>query len=116
MCRAATDTPCSTPSNAAIPRPSTNSWPRAPNINAAAPDGATALAWAAFLDLPDMAVKLLDAGAKVNTAGDYGETPLTLALANGNAALSEKLLKAGAEPEGQRVERRDAADDRGRRG
>ena len=67
------------------------------DINASAPDGATALAWAAFLDLPGMADKLLAAGAKVNTSGDYGETPLTLALANGNAALSEKLLKAGAD-------------------
>jgi ankyrin repeat protein len=67
------------------------------DLNAAAPDGATALAWAAFLDLPDIAGKLLAAGAKINTAGDYGETPLTLALANGNARLSEKLLKAGAD-------------------
>ena len=67
------------------------------DINAAAPDGATALAWAVFLDLPDVAEKLIAAGAKVNTAGDYGETPLTLALANGNARLSEKLLKAGAD-------------------
>jgi ankyrin repeat protein len=67
------------------------------DINAAAPDGATALAWASFLDLPDVAAKLLAAGAKINTANDYGETPLTLALANGDAALSEKLLKAGAD-------------------
>jgi ankyrin repeat protein len=67
------------------------------DINASAPDGATALAWAAFLDLPPIAEKLIAAGAKVNTSGDYGETPLTLALANGNAALSEKLLKAGAD-------------------
>src|SRR5580693_3456324 len=43
------------------------------DINASAPDGATALAWAAFLDLPDMAGKLIAAGAKVNTSGDYGE-------------------------------------------
>ena len=50
-----------------------------------------------FLDLPDLAVKLIDAGANVNTANDYGETPLTLALANGNVALSEHLLKAGAD-------------------
>ncbi len=67
------------------------------DVNAPAPDGATALAWAAFLDLPDMAGKLMATGAKINTASDYGETPLTLALANGDAALSEKLLKAGAD-------------------
>jgi ankyrin repeat protein len=67
------------------------------DVNAAAPDGATALSWAVFFDLPDIAGKLIAAGAKINTVGDYGETPLTLALANGNAALSEKLLKAGAD-------------------
>ena len=32
-----------------------------------------------------------------NTADEYGETPLTLACANGDAALVEKLLKAGAD-------------------
>ena len=57
------------------------------DIDAVAPDGATALAWAVFLDLQDVAEKLIAKGAKVNTAGDYGETPLTLALANGNARL-----------------------------
>ena len=66
------------------------------------PDGATALAWAVFLDLQDTALKLIDAGANVNTAGDYGETPLTLALANGNTVLSARLLKAGANPKAQR--------------
>src|SRR5690349_7546973 len=66
------------------------------DINAALPDGATALAWAAFLDLRDIAEKLIDAGANVNTAGEYGETPLTLALANRDVPLVEKLLKAGA--------------------
>jgi uncharacterized protein len=72
------------------------------DLNAAAPDGATALAWASFLDLREIAEKLIAAGAKVNTANDYGETPLTLALANGDAALSEKLLKAGADPKAAR--------------
>jgi ankyrin repeat protein len=72
------------------------------NINAAQPDGATALAWAVFLDLPDIADKLIDEGANVNTAGEYGETPLTLALANGDAALAGKLLKAGADPKATR--------------
>jgi len=67
------------------------------DINAAAPDGATALSWAVFLGLTDMAEKLLAAGASVNTAGEYGETPLTLALANADAALAAKLLKAGAD-------------------
>lgn len=72
------------------------------DINAAAPDGATALAWAVFLNLQDIAEKLIAKGAKINTAGDYGETPLLLALANGNARLSEKLLQAGADPKATR--------------
>ena len=72
------------------------------NINAALPDGATALSWAVFLDLEDTALKLIEAGADVNTKGDYGETPLTLALANGNVALATRLLKAGADPKATR--------------
>jgi ankyrin repeat protein len=72
------------------------------DINAALPDGATALAWAVFLDLPDIATKLLEAGANVNAAGEYGETPLTLTLANGDVALASKLLKAGADPKATR--------------
>jgi len=67
------------------------------DVNAAQPDGATALAWAAYLDDTAAADLLLAAGAKVNTADEYGETPLTLACANGNAALVGKLLKAGAD-------------------
>src|SRR5436190_11945548 len=72
------------------------------NINAALPDGATALSWAVFLDLESTALKLIEAGADVNTKGDYGETPLTLALANGNVALATRLLKAGANPKATR--------------
>ena len=45
---------------------------------------------------------LLAAGANVNTADEYGETPLTLACANGNATLIEKLLKAGADAKAAR--------------
>jgi uncharacterized protein len=67
------------------------------DVNAAQPDGATALAWAAYLDDTEIAEKLLDAGAKPNTADEYGETPLTLACANGDAALVGKLLAAGAD-------------------
>src|SRR5262245_49134871 len=61
------------------------------DINSSAPDGATSLAWAAFLDLSSMAEKLIAAGAKIHTTGEYGETPLTLTLANGNVSLAEKL-------------------------
>ena len=66
-------------------------------VDAARPDGATALAWAAYLDDTQIAEKLLGAGAKPNTADEYGETPLTLACANGNATLVRTLLAAGAD-------------------
>jgi uncharacterized protein len=68
------------------------------DVNAAQPDGATALAWAAFIDDRETAEMLLSAGAKANTADQYGETPLTLAAANGDAALVRDLLQAGADP------------------
>ena len=65
------------------------------DVNAAQPDGATALAWAVHLGERRMAEALLDAGASPNTADEYGETPVTLAAANGDAALVERLLAAG---------------------
>src|ERR1700692_4602284 len=68
-----------------------------PDVNATQPDGATPLAWAAFLDQPDTVDALLKAGAQVNTADEYGETPLTLACATGNTSVIEKLLAAGAD-------------------
>src|SRR3982750_3431248 len=49
------------------------------DINAAQADGATALAWAVYLGERRMADALVEAGANVNTADEYGETPLTLA-------------------------------------
>ena len=46
----------------------------------------------------ELAEKLIAAGANVNAADEYGETPLTLACANGDVPLVESLLKAGADP------------------
>src|ERR1700742_4227672 len=57
------------------------------DVNAALPDGSTPLSWAAFLGERQIAETLMAAGAKVETADVYGETPLTLASANGDAAL-----------------------------
>src|ERR1700692_1322495 len=70
----------------------------APSILDLFPASTPTPTWAAFLDLPEMAARLIDAGAEVNTVGDYGETALTLALANGDVALVDKLLKVGADP------------------
>src|SRR5215212_10884944 len=53
------------------------------DVNAAQPDGATPLAWAVYLGQRTMAEALLNAGARANTADEYGETPVTLAAANG---------------------------------
>ncbi len=68
------------------------------DVNAAQPDGATALAWAAHRDDLGTADLLIRAGANVNAANEYGATPLFLACTNGSAAMVEKLLKAGANP------------------
>ena len=66
------------------------------DVNAAQPDGASALAWAVHLGQRSMAEALLAAGANVSTVDEYGESPLTLAAANGDAALVQRLLAAGA--------------------
>ncbi len=81
------------------------------DVNAAQPDGATALAWAVHLGERRMAEALLDAGAKANTADEYGETPVTLAAANGDAALVQRLLAAGGNAARGALERRDGGDD-----
>ncbi len=67
------------------------------DINAAAPDGATPLAWATYLDDTETAKLLLTHGAKIATADEYGETPLTLACANGNADLVKAYIQGGAD-------------------
>jgi ankyrin repeat protein len=72
------------------------------DVNAAEPDGATAIAWAAHRDDLEMAALLISAGADVNAANDYGVTPLSLACTNGSAVMVERLLKAGADPNAAR--------------
>jgi ankyrin repeat protein len=68
------------------------------DVNAASPDGATALDWAVRLDDLQTAKLLIDAGADVNLANRYGMTPLMLSATNGNAGMTELLLKAKADP------------------
>jgi ankyrin repeat protein len=71
------------------------------NVNTALPDGSTPLAWAAYLDEPEIAGALVGAGANVNAADSYGETPLTLACAS-DGALAVQLLQAGADAKAAR--------------
>jgi ankyrin repeat protein len=68
------------------------------NVNAAEPDGATALHWAAYEDDVETARLLIRGGADVKAANRYGMTPLSLACTNGNGPMVELLLEAGADP------------------
>jgi uncharacterized protein len=68
------------------------------DVNAATPDGTTALHWASYRDDLEGADLLIRAGAKVNAANDLGATPLWTASMNGSAAMVRTLLQAGADP------------------
>jgi ankyrin repeat protein len=68
------------------------------DVNAPQIDGTTALHWAVRLDDLETAELLIRAGANVSSATRAGATPLDLAATNGNAAMIEKLIKAGADP------------------
>ena len=69
------------------------------DVDAAQPDGATALHWAAYRNDPEVAALLLDAGADVDAANELGATPVWLAADNGSAAMVARLLDAGADPD-----------------
>src|SRR5204863_8965498 len=59
-------------------------------------DGSTALHWAVYKDDVQTVKRLIDSGAKVNAANREGATVFSLACINGNAAIIQELLKAGA--------------------
>jgi ankyrin repeat protein len=68
------------------------------DVNAAQPDGATPIHWAAHHgDLP-IAEALIKAGVNVNVTEEGGVTPLALAAMNGDAAMTARLIRAGAQP------------------
>ncbi|HXP85192.1 MAG TPA: ankyrin repeat domain-containing protein [Bryobacteraceae bacterium] len=68
------------------------------DVNAAQPDGTTALQWAAHWNDLDAVKVLLSSGANPKLANRYGVTPLSEAAAVGNAPMIEALLSAGADP------------------
>lgn len=68
------------------------------DVNAAQPDGTTALQWAAHWNDLDAVRVLLSSGADPKVANRYGVTPLSEAASAGNAAMIDALLSAGAGP------------------
>ena len=69
------------------------------DVNGAQGDGSTALHWAAQKDNLEIAKVLLDAKAKVDATTRLGAaTPLFMACRNGDAAMIDLLIKAGANP------------------
>jgi ankyrin repeat protein len=66
------------------------------DVNAAQPDGTTALHWAAHWNDLETVNLLLRAGANVKATNRYGATPLSESVVTGNAAIVEVLLNAGA--------------------
>jgi ankyrin repeat protein len=69
------------------------------DVNEAEGDGMTALHWAARKGDVELAQMLLYAGANARAMTRLGAyTPIILASQNGNAALIDLLIKAGADP------------------
>jgi len=67
------------------------------DVNAAQPDGATAIHWAAYRSDKELADMLIRAGANVKVANREGSTPLWLACINGDAPMISAFLAAGAD-------------------
>ena len=67
------------------------------DVNAAQPDGTTALHWAARWDDMETAELLIRAGADPKLANHDGATPMFLAAQNGSAAMIEQLIMGGAD-------------------
>jgi ankyrin repeat protein len=71
---------------------------QAADVNAAQPDGMTALHWAAQRRDLEMTNLLLSAGADYHIANRTGAKPLYLAAVNGDAGVITRLLDAGDDP------------------
>jgi ankyrin repeat protein len=70
---------------------------RKADVNAAQPDGTTALHWAVMWNNDEAVSLLIRAGAHVKAANRYGATPLSEAVTAGSASMVDALLNAGAD-------------------
>jgi uncharacterized protein len=68
------------------------------DVNAADPDGSTALLWATYKVDHELVRALLKSGAKANVTNHYGSTPLTEAVKLADLDLVSMLLDAHAAP------------------
>jgi len=68
------------------------------DVNAAQPDGSTALLLAADRNDLEVADLLIRSGANVHAANEYGATALYVACSSGNIAMIRLLLEAKADP------------------
>jgi hypothetical protein len=70
-----------------------------PKVDARNADGSTALQWAVFAGDVAEVRRLIDLGADVTLANDYGATPMSLAAEVANTEILKLLLDAGADVE-----------------
>jgi ankyrin repeat protein len=68
------------------------------NVNAAGPDGSTAIMYAAANGDVEMVRALIKAGADVKPKNQFGTSAITEAAIIGSAPILSALLKAGADP------------------
>src|SRR5512138_372800 len=67
------------------------------DVNAADPDGTTALHYAIHNDDVELARRLIRAGADVKARNQYGATPLSEAAVLGSTAMLVDLVEGGAD-------------------
>lgn len=71
-------------------------------VDAAQPDGMTALHWAVYRYHLPTVVRLIEAGADLDRATRYGVTPLSIACELGHVEVIKTLLAAGADADAER--------------